>query len=87
MDLSERRELNNGFGNALTRACELVVTPMIVGFLGFLLDGRLGTRPLFMLVFFGFAFGYVVWKQYAVYSSTMDEEQARMMGGRKDDPR
>ena len=81
MDLRDRRELNNGFGNALTLAVELTVTPMIFGFLGWLLDGRLNTRPIFMLVFFAFVLGYVIWKHHAIYSNTMDEEQRRLTGG------
>ena len=85
MDLRDRRELNNGFGNALARAFELVLTPMIAGFLGYLLDGKVGTRPLFMLVLFLTAFGYVAWKQYAVYSSTMDKEQARILRPQRED--
>ena len=36
MDLSDRRDLYNGFGDALSRAVELVVTPAIFGFLGWL---------------------------------------------------
>ena len=40
---TERRELNNGSGEALARAFELVVTPVIFGFFGWLLDGWLGT--------------------------------------------
>src|SRR5258708_3150384 len=82
VDLRDRRELNNGFGNALTRAFELVVTPMIVGFLGFLLGGKLGTRPLFMLMLFGSAFGYVVWKQHGLYSTAMDSAQRKVTGPR-----
>ena len=85
MDLRDRRELNNGFGNALARAFELVLTPMIAGFLGYLLDGKVGTRPLFMLVLFLTAFCYVAWKQYAVYSSTMDKEQARILRPHRED--
>ena len=42
-----RRELNNGFGEALAKAFELAVTPAIFAFLGHLLDRRLGTSPLF----------------------------------------
>ncbi|MEY2431858.1 MAG: hypothetical protein QOC92_1583, partial [Acidimicrobiaceae bacterium] len=34
MDLRDRRELNNGFGNALARAVELTLSPVIFGFLG-----------------------------------------------------
>ncbi|HMC52082.1 MAG TPA: AtpZ/AtpI family protein [Acidimicrobiales bacterium] len=46
-NLRERRELYNGFGNALSQAFELVVTPLVFGFGGHLLDGALGTGPLF----------------------------------------
>ena len=60
MNLGERRELNNGVGNALSRAVELTVTPMIFGFFGYLLDGRLGTRPIFMFVLFLFVLGYTL---------------------------
>ena len=80
MDLRDRRELNNGAGDALNRACELVITPMVLGLLGYLLDGRLGTRPLFTLAFFLFTLGYVAWKHYRHYGAAMDREQARIMG-------
>ena len=82
MDLRDRRELNNGFGNALSRAVELTVTPMIFGFFGWLLDGRLGTRPIFMLMFFAFVVGYTVWKHFTLYSHTMDIEQRKATNGR-----
>ena len=85
MDLRERRELNNGFGNALSRAVELVVTPMIFGFFGYLLDGKLGTWPLFMLLFFAFVQGYTLWKQYVLYGKAMDKEQQRLLGHKGDD--
>ena len=81
MDLRDRRELSNGFGNALSRAVELTVTPMIFGFLGWLLDARWNTRPLFTLVFFLFVLGYVIWKHYRLYSAAMDVEQRRLTGG------
>lgn len=80
VDPSERRELNNGTGKALDRAVELVVTPMVFGFFGYLLDGRLGTRPLFMGLFFAIVLAYVIWKQTGLYRVAMDEEQRRIMG-------
>lgn len=67
MDLRERRELNNGFGNAMSRAFELAATPAIFAGFGWLLDRELGTSPLFLLVLFFFAIagvGYMTWKQY-----------------------
>ena len=81
MELRDRQDLNNGFGNALSRAVELVVTPMIFGFLGYLLDSRLGTRPVFMLVLFLFVLAYTLWKHYVAYSQQMDREQDRLMRG------
>jgi F0F1-type ATP synthase assembly protein I len=82
VDLRERRELNNGFGNALSRAFELALTPLIMGFLGFLLDGRFGTRPAFMLALFVFTVGYLGWKYYVQYDADMKAHERRLMGGR-----
>lgn len=79
MDLRDKRELNNGFGNALSRAVEMAVTPIIFGFLGFLLDRWLGTRPVFMLGFGLLVFGYTIWKQFALYGAAMDTEQRKLM--------
>jgi F0F1-type ATP synthase assembly protein I len=76
VDLRQRRELNNGFGDTLSRAFELVITPMVFGFLGFLLDGKLGSRPLFMLVLFFVALGYLVWKMVRGYDADMSAQEA-----------
>jgi F0F1-type ATP synthase assembly protein I len=78
VDLRDRRELNNGFGNALALAVELTVSPVIFGLLGFFVDGKLGTRPLFMVLLFGFTFGYLCWKQYVRYSAEMDAHQRKL---------
>jgi F0F1-type ATP synthase assembly protein I len=85
VNLFDRRELNNGVGNALSRAVELTVTPIIFGFFGWLLDSRLGTRPLFMFLFFAFVLGYTLWKEYVLYGKAMDEEQAKLFGPRGED--
>jgi F0F1-type ATP synthase assembly protein I len=87
VDLRDRRELNNGFGNALARAVELTVSPVIFGFLGFLLDGRLGTRPLFMIFLFAFTIGYLFWKQYVHYSAEMDEHQRKLTAPPRETPK
>jgi len=76
LDLHERRELNNGFGDSLAKAVEIVVTPLIFGALGWLLDGRLHTRPLFMLAFGLWTFGYVMWKALNGYTQKMGEHEA-----------
>jgi F0F1-type ATP synthase assembly protein I len=55
---------------------------MIFGLLGWLLDGRFSTRPIFMLVFFAFVLGYVIWKHHGLYSAAMDAEQRKLTGPR-----
>lgn len=67
MDLRDRQDLYNGFGNGLSRAFELALTPAIFGGLGWLVDRWVGTTPLFMIVFLFFAVagvGYMTWFRY-----------------------
>src|SRR5918993_4109148 len=66
-DLSTKRELNNGFGNALTTAVELAVTPALMAFIGWRIDLRLGTSPLLLVFLFAFTLGYVAWREYTRY--------------------
>jgi F0F1-type ATP synthase assembly protein I len=82
MDLNQRRELSRGSGEALTRAFELVLTPAIFGFFGWLLDRWLGTRPLFMFLLFALVLGYEVWKLYVAYGAEMERHQQRLPGAR-----
>jgi hypothetical protein len=78
LDLEQRRELNNGFGDSLARAVELVLTPAIFGFLGHLLDTRVGTGVLFMLLFTLVTFAYVCWKMWGSYERRMQEHEAEL---------
>jgi F0F1-type ATP synthase assembly protein I len=48
--LRQRRELNNGFGDALASAFEFAATTGIFFGLGWLLDRWLGTWPVFTVV-------------------------------------
>lgn len=79
MNQSERREINTGFGNAMSKAFELVVTPLIFAFLGYLVDGWLGTAPVFALTFGLFTFGYVAWKFFSGYEARMRDEEDRIL--------
>ncbi len=83
-DLSAKRELNNGFGNALTTAVELAVTPALMALLGWQIDRWLGTSPLFLLFLFVFTIGYVSWREYTRYAARMDEQQHELLGGTRD---
>lgn len=44
-----KRDSYRGFGDGLSRAFELAVTPVIFGGFGYLLDSWLHTRPAFMI--------------------------------------
>lgn len=51
---SDRRDLWQGFGDGLTQAFEMAVTPILFALLGHFLDGQFGTRPIltvFLVVF------------------------------------
>ena len=82
MDLRERRELNNGFGEALSRAFELAATPAIFAGLGWLLDRALGTSPLFLIVFFLFAIAGVGYMTWFKYEQEMQEHEAEAVWNR-----
>ena len=79
-DLSAKRELNKGFGDALQTAVELAVTPAIFAFAGWWIDARLGTSPAFLLFFFLFTFSYVAWKQYRLYQDRMVRQERELLG-------
>ena len=54
-DLSDKRAMNKGFGDGMSRAFEFVATPLVFGGLGYLLDRLLGTSPTIAVVFALFA--------------------------------
>lgn len=76
----ERRETYNGANDAMARAMEIAVTPIIFGFLGYRLDLWLGTRPAFTVVLATFCLGYLSWKMYVAYSAEMQAHEARLLG-------
>ena len=86
MNLAERRDLNNGFGNALSKAVELVVTPLIFAFLGHLLDLWLGTSPVFALFLGLFTLGSVSWRMFSGYSEKMQAEEDRVLRRNRERP-
>ena len=74
----ERRELNNGAGEALSRAFELALTPVLMGGLGWLIDRWLGTGPWLFIFLFLFTFCYLVWKFAHDYDLEMREHERKM---------
>ena len=60
------------FGDALAAGFELVATPAIFALLGWFIDGRLGTFPIFTLALIAVTLSYEVWKLWSNYSAQMD---------------
>jgi F0F1-type ATP synthase assembly protein I len=85
MNLQEKRELNTGFGDALARAFELVVTPGVFALLGWLIDRQLGTTPIFAFVFFFLVLGYVIWKLWMGYEADMQRHERGLGVGKASD--
>lgn len=86
MDLRDRQDLYNGFGNGLSRAFELALTPAVFGGLGFLLDSWIGTTPLFTIVLLFFAVagvGYMTWFRYEAEMQEKEQEAVWARSQRK----
>ena len=83
-DLSAKRELNNGFGNALSSAVELAVTPALMALVGWQIDRWLGTSPLVFLFLFAFTVAYVSWREYTRYQHRMAHQEQELLGPKRD---
>jgi len=76
VDLRAARDVNNGFGEGLATAFGLVVTPLLTGFFGWLIDRWLGLHLVFALSFGLFTFGYLMWKLAVRYNREMDGHES-----------
>ena len=76
MDLRAVRDVNNGFGDGLAAAFEIVVTPLLLAFFGHLIDRWLGLDLVFALIFGLFTFGYMMYKLVRRYSAEMARHDA-----------
>ena len=83
-DLSAKRELNNGFGNALSTAVELAVTPALMALVGWQIDRWLGTSPLVFLFLFAFTIAYVSWREYTRYTARMNRQEHELLAPKQD---
>ena len=82
-DLATRRKINKGFSDGFTQAVEIVVTPVVLGFLGAVVDGWLGTRPLFTLGLATFGVCGIVAKLWLGYDREMKAEEAKVPAVRR----
>jgi len=79
MDVAARRDLNNGFGNTLSRSFEFAVTPTLFGAAGYYLDSRVGTTLVFTILLLVLALVGTIARWYYDYESrmsTLDEQHA-----------
>ena len=74
-ELTGRRDLYQGFGNALGQAVEMVGAPLIFGFIGFLLDHWLGWFPVLTIV--GALYGLIgsALRTYYAYAEKMRQQE------------
>jgi hypothetical protein len=77
------RDVNTGFGDGLAAAFEMLAGPAIFGFLGYLLDQKLGIGPVFLLTFSLAVFGYECWKLFVRYNTEMDRHLDEMRTARR----
>jgi len=81
-----QRELYNGFGNALARSFELIVTPALFTLIGLGLDHWLGVFPVLTIVFAVLAIVGMSIKMYYGYTVAIEAEQAKIFGPRPANP-
>jgi len=75
VDVRDKRDLYNGFGDTLARAFELVVTPLVFALLGRLLDGWLDTTPVFTVALGAFGLAGTVLRMYFGYEAAMKRHE------------
>jgi F0F1-type ATP synthase assembly protein I len=84
-DLAARRQLNRGYNDGLSRAVEIVGTPLLLGYLGYLLDGWVGIRPVMTLVLGIVGVAGVFTKLWLRYDREMREHEATAVWARGGD--
>ena len=69
MNQRDQKTAWEGFGDGLTQAVEMAVTPVVLALLGLWIDGRVGTRPAFTLLLLVFGIVGVFVKAYYHYEA------------------
>jgi hypothetical protein len=77
-DLAAKRQLNRGYSDGLSRALEIVLTPLFFGFIGHLVDGWLGTDPGFMVGLGTFAVAGLFVRFWLGYDREMRAHEANL---------
>lgn len=75
-DLRANQQLNRGYSDGLARGVEVVLTPLLFGAVGWLLDGWLGTDPFLAIILGTFGVAGIFAKLKLGYDRQMDEQEA-----------
>jgi F0F1-type ATP synthase assembly protein I len=86
VDLRDRQEAYNGFGETLARAFEMVLTPIVCGGIGWLLDRWLGTSPVLTVVLFVLAVTSIAIKTYYGYAAEMKAHEDKLLRRHREPP-
>lgn len=86
MDLRDRRDTYNGFGEGLSRAFEIAVTPAIFFMFGYALDRYIGTVPIFSIVLLLAAFIGMFIRLWYAYDAKMNELESSGPWSNRNEP-
>ncbi len=73
---NDKRAMNQGFGDGMSRAFELVVTPLLFGLLGFGIDRAAGTSPVFVIALSAFGVVGTFVRMWLGYDAEMRAHEA-----------
>ena len=85
LDVSQRRELNDGMFHRSSGSFELVLAPVLLGLLGFWLDRRLDIVPVLTILFSIVGIAGAVIKTYYGYRAGMESAARRRAAARTGD--
>jgi F0F1-type ATP synthase assembly protein I len=74
--MNDKRAMNQGFGDGMSRAFELVGTPLVFAGFGLLLDRVVGTSPMFTIAFAVFGVVGTFVRMWYGYDSEMRSHEA-----------
>jgi hypothetical protein len=75
-DLRAKQQLNRGYSDGMARGMEIVLTPLLMGGFGRLLDGWLGLVPILTLTFGILGIVGIFIKLKLGYDRQMDQAEA-----------
>lgn len=75
VDVRAKQQLNRGYSDGMARGIELVLAPLVMGGIGWLLDGWIGTAPLLAIALGVFGVAGVFAKLWAGYDRDMAEAE------------